>query len=188
MYEQEYADKLTSPQDAATLVQSGRTIVHGMGTAEPSALLEAISDRVHSGAIGDLKVFSLLPMDTACRTILAEELADRVHAYTWFTSKGDRELVHIGLDQFIPCNFHEVPRLCREYMDIDVCVTTVSPMDKSGFFSFGTVNDYTSVAAGSILSEEPIIHAGASRSLRSARLQKTARFQKLFLAWSPEPS
>ena len=32
-------------------------------------------------------------------------------------------------------------------MEIDVCVTTVSPMDKSGFFSFGTVNDYTSTAA-----------------------------------------
>ena len=81
------------------------------------------------------------------RTILAPDLADRVHAYTWFMSKGDRELVREGVDEFVPCNFHEVPRLCGEMMDIDVMVTMVSPMDKAGFFSFGTVNDYTSTAA-----------------------------------------
>lgn len=149
MYDAEYLKKLTSPEEAATVVESGQTLVHGMGSAEPPALLEAIAGRVRAGAIGDLRVFSLFPMATACNTVLAEELADRVRAYTWFISKGDRRLVHIGVDQFVPCNFHEVPRLCNDFMEIDVCVTTVSPMDKSGFFSFGTVNDYTSTAARS---------------------------------------
>lgn len=149
MYEAEYMRKLASPEEAATSVKSGQTVVHGMGTAEPPALLEAIAHRVRSGSIRDLCVFSLFPMDAACNTLLAEELADRVRAYSWFISKGDRELVHIGIDQFVPCNFHEVPRLCSDFMEIDVCVTTVSPMDKSGFFSFGTVNDYTSTAARS---------------------------------------
>jgi len=32
-------------------------------------------------------------------------------------------------------------------MEIDCVVTTVSPMDKAGFFSFGTANDFTSTAA-----------------------------------------
>jgi itaconate CoA-transferase len=32
-------------------------------------------------------------------------------------------------------------------MQVDVTVTTVSPMDQAGFFSFGTVNDYISTAA-----------------------------------------
>jgi len=32
-------------------------------------------------------------------------------------------------------------------MDVDTVVTTVSPMDKYGFFSFGAVNDYISTAA-----------------------------------------
>lgn len=149
MYKAEYIKKLTSPEEAATSVRSGWTIVHGMGAAEPPALMSAIANCVRSGAIEGLKVFSLLPMDTACGTLLSEELADRVKAYTWFISKGDRELVHLGVDQFVPCNFHEVPRLCREFMEIDLCVTTVSPMDKSGFFSFGVVNDYTSTAARS---------------------------------------
>ena len=32
-------------------------------------------------------------------------------------------------------------------MRLDVMVTMVSPMDRAGFFSFGTANDYTSTAA-----------------------------------------
>jgi itaconate CoA-transferase len=32
-------------------------------------------------------------------------------------------------------------------MQIDVTVATVSPMDKAGYFTFGTANDYTSTAA-----------------------------------------
>jgi itaconate CoA-transferase len=30
---------------------------------------------------------------------------------------------------------------------VDVTVTTVSPMDRAGFFSFGTINDYITTAA-----------------------------------------
>ena len=35
----------------------------------------------------------------------------------------------------------------RKSIDIDVAITTVSPIDKAGFFTFGTVNDYISTAA-----------------------------------------
>ena len=54
----------------------------------------------------------------------------------------------VGLDTFVPNEFHRLPRYCREFMDIDVVVTCVSPMDKAGFFTFGTVNDFISTAAG----------------------------------------
>jgi itaconate CoA-transferase len=47
----------------------------------------------------------------------------------------------------VPNEFHQIPRLIRDFMEIDVTVTTVSPMDNAGFFSFGTVNDYISTAA-----------------------------------------
>ena len=58
-------------------------------------------------------------------------------------------MVRVGLDYYIPNHFHQVPRLISEFMEIDVFVTTVSPMDKAGYFSFGTANDYTSTAARS---------------------------------------
>jgi itaconate CoA-transferase len=39
--------------------------------------------------------------------------------------------------------------LLSERVDLDVCITTVSPMDQHGWFTFGTSNDYTSTAARS---------------------------------------
>ena len=147
MYYSHYRDKLTTPEDAVERIASGATIIHGSTTAEPPALLAAIADRVRRNDLKDIKVFSLLPLKAASETILSPDLADRIHAYAWFVSSGNRGLVQRGLDYFVPNNFHEIPRLCRDFMEIDVTVTTVSPMDKAGFFSFGTVNDYTSTAA-----------------------------------------
>jgi len=147
MHASEYKKKLTTAAKAAERVESSSTLVHGMAAGEPPALLEAIAERVRSDGLTDLSVYSLLPMAHAAKTVLAPDLADRVHSYSWFVSASDREMVGSGLSYFIPNEFHQVPRFCREYMDIDVVVTTVSPMDKAGFFTFGAINDYISTAA-----------------------------------------
>ena len=147
MYRQQYADKLTTPQQAVAAIPQGATLVHGMAAAEPPALLEAIAQRARSGDLKHLKAYSLLPMAVAGRTILAEDLASVIHAYSWFVSASDRSLVCQGLDLFVPNEFHQVPRLIRDFMEVDTVVTVVSPMDKAGFFTFGAVNDYISTAA-----------------------------------------
>ncbi len=147
MYTAEYKRKLTTPSQAVASLKSASTIVHGMATSEPPALLEAIAARIRNGDLKDLKVFSLFPMAHAARTILAPDLCDCVFPHSWFVSASDRALVKVGLNYFVPNEFHQVPRLCREFMDIDLTVTTVSPMDKAGFFTFGAVNDYISTAA-----------------------------------------
>ena len=147
MYRKAYAEKLMSPERAVSLIPHGATLVHGMASSEPPALLGAVADRVRSGDLKNLYVFSLLPMATAAKTILAPDIADQVFAYTWFVSPSDRGTVKCGLCSFVPNNFHEVPRLCSEFMDIDTTVTMVSPMDRAGYFTFGTVNDYISTAA-----------------------------------------
>jgi itaconate CoA-transferase len=147
MYKADYQKKLTTPAKAVEQIAHGSTIVHGMGTGEPPALLGAIADRVRTGGLNAIKVFSLLPMEHVGRTLLASELSDRISAYCWFVSGADRELVKCGLNHFVPNEFHQIPRLIRDFMKVDVTVTTVSPMDKAGFFSFGTVNDYISTAA-----------------------------------------
>jgi itaconate CoA-transferase len=147
MYSQEYHRKLTTPEQAVAAIPDGATLVHGMATGEPPALLGAIADRARRGDLRDLKVFSLLSMEHAARTILAPDLTDRIHLFCWFVSSPTRELVRTGLDYFVPNEFHRIPRYCREFMDIDTVITTVSPLDKAGFFSFGTINDYISTAA-----------------------------------------
>ncbi|MCX5888183.1 MAG: 4-hydroxybutyrate--acetyl-CoA CoA transferase [Deltaproteobacteria bacterium] len=147
MYSREYRGKLTTPGQAVAAIPDSATIVHGMATGEPPALLGAIADRVRANGLRDIKIFSLLNMEHAARTILAPDLADRINLFCWFMSKSARDLERVGLDTFVPNEFHRLPRYCREFMDIDVVVTTVSPMDKAGFFTFGTINDFISTAA-----------------------------------------
>src|SRR4030042_2612174 len=147
MYQGDYQKKLTTPAKAVEHISHESTIVHGMGTGEPPALLTALADRIRAGDLNSIKVFSLLPMEHVGRTLLAPDLRDRLSAYSWFVSGADRELVKSGLNYFVPNEFHQIPRLIRDFMKVDVTITTVSPMDKAGFFSFGTVHDYISTAA-----------------------------------------
>jgi len=146
-YISEYRQKLTTPRKAVEKINSGDTIIHGMINAEPPALLGAIADRARGGDLKDIKIFSMAPQAHATKTVLAPDLSDCIQAYSWFVSGADRPLVKVGLNYFVPNYFHQIPRIIRDFMDTDVTVTTVSPMDKVGYFSFGTVNDYTSTAA-----------------------------------------
>jgi len=146
-YRAQYRRKLTSPDQAVSGIKSGSTLVHGLAAAEPPALLQAIADRLRAGELTNLSVHSLLPMDNVAKTLLSPDLADCVRAFSWFVSKSSRSAVRVGLNYYVPNHFHQVPRLMRENLDIDVAITTVSPMDRAGFFSFGTANDYTSTVA-----------------------------------------
>jgi itaconate CoA-transferase len=146
-YASEYSQKLTTPKMAVEKIKNGDIIVHGMANAEPPALLAAIAERARAGELKDIKIFSMSPMDHAAKTVLAPDLADCIQAYSWFVTASVRSLVKVGLSYFVPNYFHQIPRICKDFMKIDVTVTTVSPMDKAGYFSFGTANDYTSTAA-----------------------------------------
>jgi itaconate CoA-transferase len=147
MYRQEYRRKLTTPDQAVAPVPDSATLIHGMGCGEPPALLAALARRVRQGDLRGLNVYSLLPMKNAATTILAPDLAGLVQPHSWFVSGADRAQVKCGTHAFVPNQFHQIPRLIRDFMEVDVTVSTVSPMDKAGFFSFGTVNDYITTAA-----------------------------------------
>ncbi len=147
MYQGEYQKKLMTPSRAVEHIASDSTIVYAMASGEPPALLAALADQVRTGNLHSLKVYSLLPMEHSARTILAPDLSHLIAAHSWFVSSADRELVHQGRNYFVPNEFHQIPRLIRDFMKVNVTLTTVSPMDRAGFFSFGTVNDYISTAA-----------------------------------------
>jgi itaconate CoA-transferase len=146
-YLDEYQRKLTSPEKAVECIENGSTIIHGLTVAEPPALLSSIAGRAREGSLKDIKIYSLIPLSHAARTELAPELSDCIQAYSFFVSAADRARVKVGLDYYVPNYFHQIPRLCRDFIKIDYTITTVSPMDKAGYFSFGTANDYTSTAA-----------------------------------------
>lgn len=61
----EYKQKLTTPRKAVKEISHGDTIVHGLSTAEPPALLAAIADRAREGDVKDINIYSLLPLKHA---------------------------------------------------------------------------------------------------------------------------
>jgi itaconate CoA-transferase len=146
-YAADYRQKLTTAEQAVAKIANGSTIVHGLTTAEPPALLAAIAERARAGELNDLKIYSFNPQKHVAETVLASDLCDCIQAYSWFVSGSDRPKVKVGLDYYVPIYLHQIPRLIRDYMEIDLTITTVSPMDKAGYFSFGTANDFTSTAA-----------------------------------------
>lgn len=142
-----YRQKLATPESAVARVKNGDTIVHGMAVAEPPALLASLAGRARAGDLKNITIYCHFALPHAAKTILAPDLCDIIQVNSWFVSGSTRSLVKVGLTYYVPNHFHQIPRLCREFMDIDVMATTVSPMDKAGFFSFGVANDFTSTAA-----------------------------------------
>ncbi|MBD3728566.1 MAG: acetyl-CoA hydrolase/transferase family protein [Sphingomonadales bacterium] len=149
---EEYAAKLTTAEAAAALIEGSCDVAIGMAAAEPPLMLSALADRVARDALADLRIWYLHSMEMAERTVLRPELLGAVQPRCMFLSSVERRLMrdhpdaarHIG---FVPVSFSESSRLLTEQVDLDACITTVSPMDEHGFFTFGTSNDYTSTAA-----------------------------------------
>jgi itaconate CoA-transferase len=146
-FDAEYRKKLVTPEEAVERIGSGDLVVVGLNNAEPPALLAALAARARAGDLNNLKVYIMHPTTHLANTIFAPDLCDCFQVYSWFVGAPERGLVKIGMNYFIPNHFHQIPRLCQDFMQIDETLATVSPMDKAGYFTFGTSNDYTSTAA-----------------------------------------
>jgi len=149
-----YRSKLVSAEEAVAGVRSDMDVAMGMAVAEPPALLAALAARVESGGLDDLRLWYFHSLEGAGRTLLRRELLDRVRPHCMFLSGVERALIRgdplgrpCGPIEFVPIAFSESPRLMTDHVRPDLCVTTVSPMDRHGWFTFGTANDYTSAAA-----------------------------------------
>ena len=149
-----FRSKLTTPADAVGRIASGATLSMGMAMNEPPALLKALADRAAAGTVNDLKIYYFESTPIAGETILRDELTDRIHPYCMFVTAVERALIKRGMADggrkvltYVPSNFSQSPRLLTEHVGIDTFLMTVSPMDRHGYFSLGTGNDYSSKVA-----------------------------------------
>lgn len=154
-YTADYRAKRTSAEAAVREIESGAQLSMGMAVAEPPALLRALADRVEANTLKDLKLWYFHSMESAGDTILRYELLDRVRPYCMFLSRIERALMCRGADEgrnvveFVPTAFSQSSHMLSESVAVDCFVTTVSPMDRHGWFTFGTSNDYGSTVARS---------------------------------------
>lgn len=151
-----YASRLMTADQAAALVPSGSRLSMGMFAAEPPAVLQAIADRAAAGLLDGVRVYYYEGSEIAGKTILRYDLNDRIKPFSMFLTQIDRNLITQGLRDnrrdivhHVPSTFHQAVRLLQEEIRIDTFVHTVSPMDRHGYFSFGTGNDYSTRLARS---------------------------------------
>lgn len=153
MYHALYKKKLTTPDQAVELIGNRCNISFGMAVSQPPALLKAIADRARNKGFDELKVYYMHAETPANETILEYDLMDVIKPYPAFLGKKERALVKQGDAEgrkvifYVPNSFSQLPSYFTNEIELDTCVVTVSPMDKAGYFSFGTNNDYTSTAA-----------------------------------------
>ena len=149
-----YQSKLTTPDQAVVSIPSGSRLSMGMAMAEPPALLKALADRAEAGKVENVRLYYYEATSIAGKTVLRYELNDRLIPYCMFVTAAERALIKRGVEDggrkvinYVPNNFHQAPRLLIDDIGIDTFVHTVSPMDRHGYFSFGTGNDYSTKVA-----------------------------------------
>jgi acyl-CoA hydrolase len=142
----DYQAKQRSAEDAIAAIPNGACIVLSMGAGEPAALLEALADRVRAGDLQGARATTLIPMAAAARTILSPDVRGALRWDSLFVSGADRPLVQGGEAGVTPAYFHQIPRLVREFMGVDVALVSVSPPDHNGYMSLGVSVDIAPAA------------------------------------------
>jgi len=133
--------KTVSADEAVRIVKSGDVIHYGEFALFPKLLDEALSARVEE--LYDVELRS------TCYTQIPECVKkdpERKHFIMEDYHFGgvSRHLFKDGLVNYIPMMYHQMPRIIRKYIDIDVAFLTAAPMDSRGFFNFGLSNSLTS--------------------------------------------
>jgi itaconate CoA-transferase len=116
--------------------------------------MEALASRAEAGNIDDVKLYYMHAEEHMKRSLLRYELMGRIKPYSMFMQEAEHELIKKGQEDgdrkvvyYVPNSFSQSIRLFAEHIRVDTFLVTVSPMDRNGYFTFGTNNDYTSSAA-----------------------------------------
>lgn len=144
-----YNSKLRTAQEAIIEnVKSNSKIGFGMAMSQPPKLIETLALNVRNKNLKNLNLYYFHSEHKLIDNLLQYDLMDEVHPHTCFMTGGERALIKKADEEnkkvvkFIPNNFSQSIKIFNEVIKPDVFMITVSPMDKNGFFTFGTNNDY----------------------------------------------
>lgn len=144
-----YQERLSKPEDAVAGLPDDSLVIFGTGLSEPQQLLWALSNRLRDGNLARLRVFAGPPGYYSADSLCAPDIAPRIERVCQFVGPNDRDNIRAGVVSYLPHQFHDIPRLISETMEVELAFTTVSPMDASGYFTLGTNNDFIYAAVRS---------------------------------------
>ncbi len=138
-----FALKKKSADDAVILgISSGDYLVVGHAASTPGDIIEAIYKQRES--FSDLKVFHMLYFGEPWH--LKEEMQSCIKPYINFLDGNSRKPYREGRVEYLPCHFHELPKLFEGDYPVDVAIVQVSYPNEDGLCSFGITNDYCKAA------------------------------------------
>lgn len=133
-----YNQKLTSPENAVSLIKSSDWVDYGNFLCSPMALDKALAMR--AAELWDVKVRAVgFPGLSAVGSADPERTSFVYN--NWHFTGGDRVLHDKGMCNYIPLLYHEGPgHYDMANVDTDVFMVRTAPMDKNGYFNFGVAN------------------------------------------------
>jgi len=144
-WQERYADKITTAEQAVALVGHGQRVFIGSGAGEPQTLVEALSARVD---ISDAEIVHILTLGVA--TYAEPRFGDRFRHNAYFIGPNVREAIGQGRADYTPIFLSEISALFRTgRVVIDHALIEVSPPDEHGYCSLGVSCDIVKAGAES---------------------------------------
>ncbi len=130
----DYKRKISSLEEAVSVVKSGDCIYTSGNAATPYALLRALAQRaedLHDITLTHVLMIGEDPLEEAVKK-------NKVRHNSLFVGSADRQAVNSGKADYVPIFLNEIPSLFYDNLiKLDVAFIHVSPPDEHGFVSLG---------------------------------------------------
>lgn len=129
---EEYRRKLRTPEEAVKVVKSGDWVDYTTNVCFPTLLDAALAER--RDELTDVKIRGNL-LFGPLRTVECDPLREHFVYNSWHCSAYERKLCDQGLCNYIPMVFRNMEAYYRHFIDVNVAMMCVGPMDQHGFFN-----------------------------------------------------
>ena len=147
---EQYLSKLRTPDEAVKVVKSGDWVDYTTNVGFPALLDAALAKR--RDELTDVKIRGNL-LFGPIQTVECDPLREHFVYNSWHCSAYERKLCDRGLCNYIPMVFRNLEAYYRHFIDVNVAMMCVTPMDKHGYFNLSCA---TGVAKG-ILDDADIV-------------------------------
>jgi len=128
----EYRSKLRTPEEAVKVVKSGDWIDYTTNACFPTLLDAALAGRKEE--LTDVKIRGNLIFGPI-QTVECDPLREHFVYNSWHCSGYERKLCDQGLCNYIPMVFRNMEAYYRHFIDVNVAMMCVTPMDEHGYFN-----------------------------------------------------
>jgi len=168
-WQEHYAAKRLSAEDAIRRVPRGKNIFIGSGAAVPVKLVEEmVAQSLH---FADNTIVHIMTLGPA--PYVEPEYADRFRHNAFFIGSNVRDAIHEGRADYTPIFLSQIPSMIRSRrVPVDVAFIQTSPPDSFGFVNLGvsvdvvlSAVDTASLVIAEINPEMPVIHGAGFVSM-----------------------